>query len=261
MNYTLKSWLIAGALILSVTSCATFKSTPDPSNINALVKDMPMQSTEAQYAFGEAVFAQGPEAITAICDKLVPLGTGNDTKARFALSGLAKHANRPHAGRDQKAFANTIIEALCNATDPEVKSFLIRQLQVAGKNESVETLSGYLSNETLSSPATQALQAIGTRKATDAIHAAVLTPTSDAQLITLMKALAELQHAPAQSVFEQHATHSNRDVRFTALLGLAKLARPESETTLKAATQSGTDYDKIKANALYGLYTRKQVKR
>ncbi len=39
--------------------------------------------------------------------------------------------------------------------------------------------------------------------------------------------------------------------RFTALLGLAQLGIPSSESILKAATQSGSDYDKIEAETLY----------
>jgi hypothetical protein len=255
MNITLKSWLMAGALVLSVTSCATF--TPAPVvPVDVDLSGMPAQSIEAQTAFGDAVFAQGPGAVNAICDQLVPLGTGDDTNARFALSGLAKHASRPGARGDQHVFAESVLLSLHEQSDTEVKSFLIRQLQFAGKNESVAPLSAYLADDELCSAAAQALQAIGTRKATYALHAAALSASSTTQRVTLLKALAEIEHHPAQPLFEKYAVDGDRDVRFAGLLGLAKLGIASSEDTLKAATQTGSDYDKIEATALYGLYTR-----
>ena len=248
---------MALALVLSVTSCATFKSSPKHAiNVDALLEEMPSQSIEANNRFGDIIFDIGPGAITAICNKLVPAGTGDDTQARFALSGLAKYANRPHARSDRKVFANAIIDALNAQDNIKVQAFLIRQLQVAGKNETVDTLRSYLSDDALCSPATQALQAIGTRKASRAIHEGALSATSNSQRVTLLKALAELEYKEAQPLFEHYAAHSDRDVRFAALLGLATLAHPDSEATLKTATQSGSDYDKIEAQALYGLYTR-----
>lgn len=249
---------MAIALIITATNCATFKSTPTApvTPIDVDLSGMPAQNIEAQAAFADAVFAQGPGAVTSICNLLVPLGTGDDTQARLALSGLAKHASRPGARSDQKTFSHVVIAALLKQQDTEVKSFLIRQLQFAGQNESVAPLSGYLANDALCSDATLALQAIGSRKATYAIHAAALSATSNSQRVTLLKALAEIEHHPAQPLFEKYASHSDRDVRFTALLGLAKLGIASSEATLKAATQTGSDYDKIEANALYDLYLR-----
>ena len=255
MNTPLKSWLMAVALVISVTSCATYKNTP-VTPIAVDLSGMPAQSIEDQASFGDVVFAQGPGAVASVCEKIVPLGTGDDTQARFALSGLAKHASRPGARNDQKVFANTIIAALHKAQDAEVKSFFIRQLQFAGHNESVAPLSGYLSNDELCSAAAQALQAIGTRKATYSLHAGALSAGSNTQRVTLLKALAEIEHHPAQPLFEKYSSDADRDVRFAALLGLAKLGVASSESTLKAATQTGSDYDKIEANSLYTLYLR-----
>ena len=262
MYYTFKSWLLAGALILSVTSCATFNATPpSPINVDPLLKNLPAQSAQAHNAFCDAIFDQGYGAVEAICDKLVPDGSGDDTQARFALSGLAKYAHRPHARHDRKVFTKAIIISLEEASDTGVKSFLIRQLQVAGKNDAVETLSDYLTDDALCSPATQALQAIDTRKAIEAIHTGAYSATTNTQRINLIKALAEIEHAPAQPMFILFADHANHDVRFVALLGLANLSKSNSEAILKAATQSGSDYDKIEAKALYGLYTRNRMKR
>jgi len=257
MNTSFKSWLWAAALVISVTSCATYKNTPvTPVNVDPLLTEMPAQSLEAHAAFGDTIFAQGPGAVVSICDKIIPLGTGDDTQARFALSGLAKHASRPGARNDQKIFTNTVIAALHNAQDNEVKSFFIRQLQFAGHNESVAPLSGYLTNDELCGAAVQALQAIGTRKATYSLHAGALSAKSNTQRVSLLKALAVIEHHPAQPLFEKYANDTDRNVRFAALLGLAKLGVANSEATLKAATHSGSEYDKIEAKSLYDLYLR-----
>ena len=101
-----------------------------------------------------------------------------------------------------------------------------------------------------------ALQAIGTRKAKRALHAGAMNTNSNAQRITLMNALAELKYANAHHVFKYNAKAEGRDVRFTALFGLAQLGMEGDEPILKAATQSGSNYDKIEAKSLYELYMR-----
>ena len=96
---------------------------------------------------------------------LVPPGTGDDTQVRFAINGVAVYVSRSGAEAERVMYALALIASLELAQDNEVKAFLIRQLQIAGREESIMPLSLFLLDERLCEPATQALLAIGTQGA------------------------------------------------------------------------------------------------
>jgi len=70
----------------------------------------------------------GPAAILDICRMLLPPGAGDDTRARFALSGLSSYVHRPGAEVERKMYEEVLLAALEEVSDREVKAFLIRQL-------------------------------------------------------------------------------------------------------------------------------------
>ena len=69
--------------------------------------------------------------------------------------------------------ANAYLKALEMVNERETKAFIIRQLQMLGKDECIETLASYLNDESLSGPAARALAANGSEKAGQALVAAL----------------------------------------------------------------------------------------
>ena len=91
----------------------------------------------------------GPSAVKELCAGLAEPGGVDDSKVRYALDGMAVYVSRPGAESERKMFVAAVIESLNKAKGKEVKRFLIERLQRVGKGESVDAISGYLSDERL----------------------------------------------------------------------------------------------------------------
>ena len=221
-----------------------------------LVAGMPAQNAAEFETFGAGFVQLGAAGIQEVCNMLVAPGSGDDANARFALSGLAKYVSRPGAEAERTMVAGALIEALATAAEPEVKAFLVRQLQVAGKDESVAPLSGYLADDLLCEPATQALLAIGTPEATTAL-ATALPSAQGKNRATIVKALGELRCVAAVGEIAKSATAEDTDTRHTALWALANIGDPASGEILSKATETASPYERAKALSWRLLYARR----
>ena len=107
------------------------------------------------------ILTLGPEAVAEACARVLPPGEGDDSRARFAVNGLAVHVMRPGAEPERASFARVLLDSLARARDEDVAAFFLSQVQLVGKQESVRPLEKYLVDETLAGPAAAALLAIG----------------------------------------------------------------------------------------------------
>lgn len=69
------------------------------------------------------------------------------------MSGLTHYVMAKGEENARLATANAYLKALDKVSDRETKAFIIRQLQLLGKDECVDTLASYLNDESLSGPA------------------------------------------------------------------------------------------------------------
>src|SRR5690606_41073920 len=97
----------------------------------------------------------GEKGVLKFTDMLVPLGTGDDTKTRYAVQGAAIYSGRSNV--QNGVVENALLEALEKASDKEVKTFLIDRLIFCGTDVSVPGLSSYLGKNDLFKPALAAL--------------------------------------------------------------------------------------------------------
>ena len=216
----------------------------------------PAQSAEERNHLASEIVGLGPESIREICQMLVPPGTGDDTQVRFALNGVAVHVSRGSAEEEREMFALVVIESLETAKDNEVRAFLIRQLQIAGRDESVKLLSQFLIDERLCEPATQALLAIGT-PGTEKVLLKSLGAVSDENRITIVKALGELRSTKAVKKIIKHAQDGDPNLRNVALYALANIGDPRSEKVLDNISVMSSSYERAKTPSLYLLYARR----
>lgn len=248
--------LIIGLCLLA---CSAF-GQEDLRTLKTKVVDtlarFPAQSAEERDHLASEIVGLGPEGIREICQMLVPPGTGDDTQVRFALNGVAVHISRGSAEEERGMFALVVIESLETAKDNEVKAFLIRQLQIAGREESVKLLSQFLGDERLCEPATQALLAIGT-PATEKVLLKSLGAVSDENRITIVKALGELRSTKAVKKIIKLAQDGDANLRNVALYALASIGNPRSEKVLDNIRVASSSYERAKAPSLYLLYAQR----
>jgi HEAT repeat protein len=235
--------------------CATATANAQTTVADLLAK-MPAQTT----ADGDAAFAEfaglGADAIKEVCAQLVAPGTGDDTNARYLLSGLAKHVTRTGAESDRAVVEGAFIDALAPAADNEVKAFLIHQVQLVGGERSVAPLTALLADERLCEPATQAMLAIRTPSAIAAFETALPSAT-DATRVTIIQALGVVRSKTVVAQFLPLATSEDATTRRAALAALANIGDPAAGDVLAKAAQADTPYERSLGTSWYLLYARR----
>jgi HEAT repeat protein len=192
-----------------------------------------------------AILQGGRESIVGIADMLTEAGKGDDSKARYALHALAVHVGGLHAGRNDRAvFAQGVVAAI-EARPPEVSRFLIRQLQVVGGREVVESLGVLLQDKELCDEAAQALLAIKAGAA-EQFRKVFLPELKGKARLTIIHGLGTLRDREAVKGLKELAGDSDREVRLVALWALANIGDPGSvEMLIKAS--GGEGYERTKA--------------
>lgn len=203
---------------------------------------------------GQALLAQivgiGPPAISKICSMLREAGKEDDSKARFALHGLALYVTRPGAEADRVMFEGCLLKALAEDLPAEVKAFLIRQIQLAGKDRSVAPLGEFLEDSLLCDPAAQALVAIRTPGAAKVL-AKALPGSEGKNRLAIIQALGSLEDRSCVEVLLQSACSEDPALRRASLQALANIGDPRAFDVLAKAAETQGKYD----GALAGRFT------
>ncbi len=182
----------------------------------------------------------GEAGLAEFMRQLVPAGAGNDTAVRFALNGMAIYASE-FGNEAKRALAEkALIAGLASDSDPEVKTFLLLQLRLVGREEAVKAAAPYLLDTKLFEPATQLMLSVRDVPARQALLGA-LGKSRDANQVTLVKALGELKAEEANSAILGLANSSSLSLRKAALAALAQIANQNSAGALTAAARKA-DY-------------------
>ncbi len=132
-----------------------------------ILAQMPAENNNHLNAILDEAIALDVEGILLFTENLKPLGTGDDTQARYLLNSLAVYSA---ADKDKAELVEqALLKAIDKAKDDEVKTFLIRRLQFCAGNKSIAHLSGLLTHNNLYKPALATLTSIGTKEAGQAV--------------------------------------------------------------------------------------------
>ncbi len=202
----------------------------DPA-ITDLVNRLPANDAKTAETAYAQVLKSGPPALDAVCAMIVPPGTGDDSKARFLLSGLAFHVIRPGAETERTLYTTAILKALSGAKDRETRAFFIRQLRWAGGAESVAPLGQYLRDPSLCEAATFSLLTMRAPGTADQFAAALRTAGGKTEG-TLVRALGELRCAAARADIAKRLLSGNPDTRMLAAHALAQIGDPGDRALL-----------------------------
>jgi len=238
-----------------VALCAAGASA---ATVDDLVARMPAAGKAEGLRLAAELVKLGPDAVKAIAAKLVPPTQGGDLKERLALHGLALTVARPGAEADRKMVAGALVPAMQAAKGREVKAFLIRQLQLCGKDEAVPPLARLLTSADLYEPAAQALTRIRTPKAIEAMVRAL--PGAKPPLrLTLIRALGSLRAKAAAPEIRKHAASPDRTLRLLALYALANIGDAASTDLLAKAADAKSPYERGKATTHLLLLARRMA--
>ncbi|MDR1720192.1 MAG: DUF1080 domain-containing protein [Dysgonamonadaceae bacterium] len=154
---------------------------------------------------------------------------------------------------------------LCRSLDTlsqkEQKRAVLTQLQYLAGEESVETVSAYLSDPELCDPAVRILNRINSEAANQAMLNAL--PNADTTcLIALVQGLGQNRYSKALPAISALAGSANPILQKAVLFAMSEIALPDSEKILEsAAVKAGYGYDRTNAadayfNWLENLYNK-----
>jgi HEAT repeat protein len=252
-----------GVLMLFVGTLTM--NAQDNRTLDTKVADILMQLPTEDLGHSDRLMQEiidlGQDGILKITDKLVPLGTGDDTKARYAIQSVAIYSGGQQPTIQNNIVENALLNALGSASNNEVKTFLMDRLIYCGTDVSVPVLTKYLSNNDLFKPALAALTSIGTTDASLAILEATEVGDANKQA-AFIEALGALQFAPAEEILKARVNSPSKIVQQRALMALAEIASPSSYEVLERAVSNSNyqldDTKSILAFIHYGNRLQKE---
>jgi hypothetical protein len=247
-------------LFAGFLSPATVFAAAGESAIADIIGRMPADNPSLQYELAAKLADLNPEATMTLSAMLSPQTSEQDTAARYGLNALTHYVGRAGAENERKVYAAALIDALGSVADKQNKAFLISQLQLAGGQEAVSPLAGYLADDVLCDGAARALLTIGGETAEKAFLDAYAGAVG-ANRVMLIKALGQMQSQAAVGQIIEDAKSTDPDTRQTALYALANIGDPSAEPILKSAAQAVNVYQRGKYVSLYLLFARRQAER
>ncbi|MDR3711561.1 MAG: DUF1080 domain-containing protein [Puia sp.] len=247
--------ILSAFLILLAGTTAFAQGSADQRTTTTRIADllarMPALNKEEYQTNLQNTTALGEDGLTEMTLMLQPPGAGDNSRLEYALAGYAYYSTQPGNDALRAAATRSFVKALEKTTDKDCKAFIIRQLQVTGKDDAVSALQPYLTDERLSDPAARALVKIHTASAGQALLDA-LKNTTGATRSTLVQALGDSRFAPAAGAIGALAATDDEKLTKAALYALGRIGDPSSESILaNAAAKSGYKYDHTGATQAY----------
>lgn len=196
-----------------------------------ILAQMPAENNNHLNAILDEAIALDVEGILLFTENLKPLGTGDDTQARYLLNSLAVYSA---ADKDKAELVEqALLKAIDKAKDDEVKTFLIRRLQFCAGNKSIAHLSGLLTHNNLYKPALATLTSIGTKEAGQAVLVA-FSQAKSGQKLAFIETLGDLDYVEADKALTEVIKEDNPLYTRYALMSLAQLATQKAVETIKS---------------------------
>ena len=228
--------IILTLLILSSVSSAQDKRTLD-TKIADLVSQFPASSAGYLEKLMSEMTALGPEGLTVICSQILPPGSGDDIKQRFAVESYSRYLSRNKNETSRSEWEKICISFATSASDNNVKDFFIKQLQLVGSNETAEAMKKYLSDKVNCAAAISAITAVGGETA-EHILAESLKDRSLPCAASVMNALASMNSELAVNEYILWASDQNINTRAAAYNALARSGEPRAYPILMQAARS-----------------------
>lgn len=213
----------------------------DVRTLNTKVVDVLAQLPANDLAFRDKLLKEfityGDEGFQLLAKMLVAPGTGNDASVRMLINSLARYAGEKPDSPEREFVEKNLLNSIENENDAQIQTFLIRQLNLAGTNKSIDLLKTFLQNTQLCEPATQALVAIHTPEAATAVYEK-LKGAEGRNQVTLVKALGDLQCKKALPEIMALEKTDNLNLRKVVLFSLSNIGTPEPNKILRNAAEA-----------------------
>jgi HEAT repeat protein len=226
------------------------------TRVLSIVNRFPGETAAATTALAAELVALGPAGLARTCALVLPPGAGNDTKARFAVNGLAVHVTRAGAEPERLMLSRVLLAAVAGSGDKNVIAFFLAELQLCGRAEAIKPLARFLPDKDLAAPAAAALQTIGGPEAGRVLLKALDTAPPAAKL-SIVDALGALRSREAVKKLLALTDGPQEGLRRAARAALANIGDPSAGPALAKVRVAASWNERSEAPGLYLLYARR----
>ncbi len=228
--------VVLALLMMPVISYSQDKRTIE-TRIADLVAQFPTNDLQYLEKLMGDMASLGEEGQTKICDQIIPAGTGDDTKFRFAVESYSRYLSGAGKDTDRQNWEKICISAIARKNDPGVKDFFMKQLQLIGNDKTAEAMKMFLGDRENCSPAISALAAVGGKTA-EHILAESLKDKELPCAAAVMNALAGMNSQEAVNEYIAWADDKNINTKASAYNALAQSGSPLAYPVLLKAAKS-----------------------
>ncbi|MEO5998600.1 MAG: DUF1080 domain-containing protein [Chitinophagaceae bacterium] len=259
----LRTILFALVISLALYPSATFAQTDQrtqTTKIADLLAVMPVQNKEQLDKNMDVIGDLGGKGLIEMIGMLSAPGKGDNSALQFAIGSFSAYVTKPGKEQQRKVTVQSYCSAIDQLTDNWNKEFIIRQLQITGKDDAVPCLQKFLKQELLAEAAARALAQIHTETAEKALLGA-LQESSGSIRLSLLEALGYTRYKPAQTVMMSMAENNDVQLRKVALYSLARIGDPAAASVLAGAVKKiNYTFDNTDATASYIYYLQQLSK-
>jgi HEAT repeat protein len=179
----------------------------------------------------------GETGLRQICDQVLPAGTADDSRPRFAVESLSRFLTSKKMENEKPIWEKVCISYATSATDMGIKDFFMKQLQLFGGSRSAEAMKPFLMSKEICYPALGVISAVGGKTAEN-ILAESLKNSELPCAAAVMNSLSLMNSQLPVNEYITWASTEDINIKASALNALAqsgsKLAYP---VLLKAARE------------------------
>ena len=151
-------------LCLSINSFSQDKRTAE-TKVADLLARLPADDSKETDKLMQDMLQLGEASVRQICDQIIPAGTGDDTRPRYAVESLSRYLSQKGKEKERSSWENICIDYAVNQKDNGVKDFFMKQLQLIGGSKSADAMKPYLMDKALCEPALAVIIATGDKSA------------------------------------------------------------------------------------------------
>lgn len=175
-----------------------------------------------------------------ICDQIVAAGSGDDTRARFAVESFTRFESKKGRETEKTAWEKTCIDYALGKKDNGVKDFFMKQLQLIGGDASVEAMKVYLASSEMCEPALAVILSAGGENSESAL-AESLKNKDITCAASVMNALAKMNSRIAVNEYIIWSKVPDINTKASAYNALAMTGSPLAYQVLSEAAK-GVEY-------------------
>ena len=261
MKNNIKRILLFFITIVMISPSVIAQRADDQRTLSTKIADvlaeLPANDTDHLNSSMNDIATMGKEGLIEMAKLLSAPGKGDNTKLEYAMGGFSFFAMQEGKEDLRKMSVDAYCQALRIAGNEENKDFIIRQLQVVGKDDAVTCLQPYLNDDKSCAAAASALININSSSSQKILLQALQSSEGSCRL-TLVQALGDTKNKEAVAAITPYARNEEGKLRKLALYALANIADPASERVLaEAALEDDYKFDHDNATAAYLLYAQR----